>query len=217
MVWNGERRTRRNEGGIIYISVLTCRRGRRVYKSGTIGFGAIDFVIYDIQASEKDWQSPEELRFNRFHVRSNFSFRDLLAIFFSFLKKETKSFEQSGVFHRMFRKEENLSHSSSLESNKITSFRFARLKMDLKKTRLSKNNNQLISGKFDAEMTSKQRKNTRKVNEVGSKVENCFHPIKIRACARAKHDKLSTMQISTVHKSRNGPLHRRPLVLSVSS
>lgn len=31
-----------------------CRRGRRVYKSGTIGFGAIDFVIYDIQASEKD-------------------------------------------------------------------------------------------------------------------------------------------------------------------
>lgn len=50
-----------------------CRRGRRVYKSGTIGFGAIDFVIYDIQASEKDWQSPEELRFNRFHVRSNFS------------------------------------------------------------------------------------------------------------------------------------------------
>lgn len=61
--------------------------------------------------------------------------------FFSFLKKETKSFEQSGVFHRMFRKEENLSHSSSLESNKITSFRFARLKMDLKKTRLSKNNN----------------------------------------------------------------------------
>lgn len=108
-----------------------------------------------------------------------------------------------------------------LESNKRTIFHPARLKMHIKIARnykkvIRKTTIDWTNLRKIAKVKNPSRRGTREKST--RLVENCFHPIKIRACARAKHDKLSTMQISTVHnKSRNGPLHRRPLVLSVSS
>lgn len=120
------------------------------------------------------------------------------------------NFEFLNIFVRLF-----------LESNKITIFHPARLKIHLKIARnykkvIRKTTIDWTNLRKIAKVKNPSRRGTREKST--RLVENCFHPIKIRACARAKHDKLSTMQISTVHnKSRNGPLHRRPLVLSVSS
>lgn len=257
MVWNGERRTRRNEGGIIYISVLAvvgedaCIRAER---SGLVQL--ISWFMTSRQARKIDSRQKSCVLID---FTSHRIFPNLAIFFFSFSKKGTKSFEQ--IFHPTKRKLEysekqsenekfklssrywctNLEESRlkyhtfsmnfeflnilvrflSLESNKVTIFHPVRLKMHIKIARnykkvIRKTTIDWTNLRKIAKVKNPSRRGTREKST--RLVENCFHPIKIRACARAKHDKLSTMQISTVHnKSRNGPLHRRPLVLSVSS
>lgn len=97
MVWNGERRTRRNEGGIIYISVLAvvgedaCIRAER---SGLVQL--ISWFMTSRQARKIDSRQKScvliDFTFDRI-------FPDLAIFFFSFSKKGTKQFRADFPSH----------------------------------------------------------------------------------------------------------------------
>ena len=232
MVWNGERRTRRNEGGIIYISVLAvvgedaCIRAERSGLVQLISWFMTSRQARKIDSRQKSWTKSFEQIFHPTKRKLEYSEK----------QSENEKFKLSSRYWCTNLEESRLKYHTfsmnfeflnilvrflSLESNKVTIFHPVRLKMHIKIARnykkvIRKTTIDWTNLRKIAKVKNPSRRGTREKST--RLVENCFHPIKIRACARAKHDKLSTMQISTVHnKSRNGPLHRRPLVLSVSS
>lgn len=206
MVWNGERRTRRNEGGIIYISVLAvvgedaCIRAER---SGLVQL--ISWFMTSRQARKIDSRQKScvliDFTFDRI-------FPDLAIFFFSFSKKGTKQFradfpshkEKIRIFSETIRKQKvqivvstfrgitlkyhtfsmnfeflNIFVRLFLESNKITIFHPARLKIHLKIARNYKKVIRKTTIESEENWTqknekSKQKRNARKVDEVGGEL-----------------------------------------------